>query len=91
MVMLYRSPSIIVENYEWHLCTRVDYGHVVTKYYFRPLSLVRYRWMPITSWKGHKPKSLRKVFQAHLHHARTAEDNFRRRSEIISERLKVAA
>jgi hypothetical protein len=87
MVTLYRSPSIIVDEHEWHLHTRVDYGHVSTVYYFRPLSRVRYRWMPITSWKGHKPKNLRRVFQAHLRHAKAAVDNHRRRDEIVGKRV----
>jgi hypothetical protein len=88
MVTLYRSPSIIVDEHEWHLHTRVDYGHVSTVYYFRPLSRVRYRWMPITSWKGHKPKNLRRVFQAHLTGTRKRRwITIKRRDEIVGKRV----
>lgn len=88
--MLYRSPSVIIDDHEWHLTARVDYGHVLVTYYFRPLSRVRYRWQPITSWEGKKPK-LTKFFLAHIRHARAAADNHKRRDEIIAKREARAA
>lgn len=89
---LYRSPAVIIGDHEWHLCVRKVSGRVTMQYYFRPLSLTRYRWLPITNWEGRKPALFDK-FQTYRLHALRAKDNDLRRASLIAarERLRVAA
>lgn len=92
MTTLYRSPSIIIGDFEWHLHVRKHNGRAKLQYYFRPLSAARYRWMPITTWKGRKP-ALFNTFQTYRLHALRAIESDLHRAALIAtrDRARLAA
>lgn len=77
---LYRSPSLIIDDHEWHIAVTVGSagsrqrtpGRAVKQYFWRPLSLRQYKWLSITAWKGPKPKGLWHLFQIYHPHANRA-------------------
>lgn len=83
MTTLYRSPNIIVDKHEWHVRVDMFNGRSARQYFFRPLSTVRYKWLPVTSWEGPKPR-LWRIFQSHHRHIKIAlESDLRRRTAAV--------
>jgi hypothetical protein len=58
MTTLYRTPNIVIDEFEWHASVETKDGRVYRRFKFRPLShyLRKEMWLPITSWRGHRPK-----------------------------------
>lgn len=86
MTTLYRTPNIIVDRHEWHAIVRDDtHGRITLQYFFRPLSLKQFRWLPITSWQGRKPKRFANNFQTYRPHIRIALGSEMRRRFAIAQ------
>ena len=73
--------AVIIDNHEWHIIVRLDYGRVHRQLRWRPLSLRNYQWSNVTTWEGPKPKDLLKRFAKFNKHIRMALQSEARRKE----------
>lgn len=87
MTTLYRSPNIIIDAHEWHVLVTLHHKRVLLQYRWRPLSAKQFRWLPITSWQGPKPKNMCNRFQKFKPHVLLAMESERLRQEA-STRLR---
>lgn len=56
MSLLYRTPNVIIDRFEWHCSVELrEKGRVRRYYRFRPLSLTPMPWQPISQWKDRLP------------------------------------
>lgn len=79
MTTLYRSPNVLIEKHEWHAAVKVRDKRTYRRFYFRPAEGPRRMWLPITSWKGHRPTAAEfAVFKQFERHMLMAERSVRR-------------
>ena len=75
-MILYRTPDIIIDEFEFHISIEVRDGRVRKFTRWRPRSAIkRYAWRPIADFKGHPPKAdvFRKRFRGCQRHIEMAE------------------
>jgi hypothetical protein len=79
MTILYRTPNIVINEFEWHATVEVRFRRVMRCFRFRPLShyVKAVMWFPIVEWKGHKPQAdqFRKAFEPYRLHMQRAEQS----------------
>jgi len=84
MTTMYRSPNVVIGEFEWHLLVRKKEGRLTTVHYWRPLSRKAFRWLPVTSWTGPKPSDLHNRMWPFRTHIKRAMDSEKVRTEAIS-------
>ncbi len=86
MTLIYRSPNIIVEKFEWYAAVRRHNGHVGRYYYFRPLAVRPDNWQSIDRWKGYKPtgREFNEMFRPFRRHIEQAMLSEKVRLETVS-------
>lgn len=74
MTTLYRSPTIVIAEHEWHLCVEKLGGRIYRRYKFRPMPARRgtHLWHKADAWKG-RPFKLWRDFGPYIGHAKAAE------------------
>lgn len=77
MTTLYRTPNLVLGPHEWHAVVKIKDGRIRRMFYFRPNASSgepKDMWLPLTQWKGHKPKSREfRVFAPYKRHMLLAE------------------
>jgi hypothetical protein len=71
MPTLYRSPTLVIGEHEWHLRVETDHGRPFIAYRFRPADKPA-PWQSAQRFPGRMPKGMWKLFQAYIPHARIA-------------------
>lgn len=85
MIILYRSPSVIIDAHEWRLSVfESKSGHPSIHYCWRPLSARPGRWQPIVAWQGRKPNGIKQSFWRFRAHVREAITSTQRRREALT-------
>lgn len=79
MTTLYRSPTIVIADHEWHLCVEKLGGRIYRRYKFRPVSTRALAWRSADKWPG-RPFKLWRDFGRYIPHAKAAEKYERSRS-----------
>ena len=88
MTMIYRSPNVIVDDFEWYVAVRTYKGHPARYFYFRPLAIRPDNWRRLDEWEGHKPtgRELNKIFHTFRHHIKRAMESDKVRKEALARR-----
>ena len=75
MTLLYRSPNVVIDRFEWHATVEVHFGRIRRKMLWRPLSTKPGMWQPIREWQGRKPlwKEFNRAFGPFKLHMTRAE------------------
>jgi hypothetical protein len=89
MTTLYKSPDIVIGDYECHLMVHGCY--YFTMHYFRPLSAVKRKWSNITAWKGGLHPQFRNRFAPYRRHALIAIALHEQRGRAVLARERVRA
>lgn len=87
MTILYRSPDVIIDRFEWHVIVRSDHNHIYTTYRFRLIAAKRGCWRAMVEWVGPKPKGIGNRFWRYRSHVREAMEAPALR-EMALERLR---
>lgn len=89
MTTLYRSPTVIIDAHEWHVIVKQKDGRIFKRFYFRPLTLRRVPWQPISSWVGPKPKGLGMRLSRFNIHVEMALDSDKLRRAAVARLPKI--
>lgn len=83
MTTLYRSPTIVIADHEWHLCVEKLGGRIYRRYKFRQMPARRgtHLWRKAEQWQG-KPFKLWRDFGPYIGHAKVAEQYERDRLDL---------
>lgn len=75
MSTIYRTPNIVIDEFEFHIAVEYRDGRTRRFMRYRPLSLRPVKWSSIADFKGHPPKPwiLRMRFRNHMKHIEFAE------------------
>lgn len=95
MSLIYRSPTVLLGDFEWHLSVSNRCGRITRQFYFRPLSAIRFQWQPMPKWRTTLHASFGDRFQTYKLHAAKAIEAETKRDEMVlrreRDRARVAA
>ena len=90
MTTLYRSPTLLIGDHEWHLRVERNQSHGLTRvamqYYFRPFSAVPLSWRPVHEWRTPMPERFGSRFQTYRLHGRLAMEFEAKRAERLQQK-----
>jgi len=77
--LLYRSPDVVINEFQWHLVVEARNGKACRFLRWRPAGKPGTvgMWRPFKKWVGHKPKAAEfKLLEKFKPHARLAERGY---------------
>lgn len=87
MTTLYRSPTVLIGDHEWHLAVVRKAGRILRRYRWRPAANRAHPWRSIETWPTRKPK-LWLDFKPYQGHAAKAERYERERADAAFRAVK---
>lgn len=90
MTILYRTPNIVVDDFEFYALVEVRKGRPRRHFYLRPLSEKPVMWEPLSKFKGNRPKykQLAKRFQPFKKHMVQAEQSVVENRQLARELMQ---
>ena len=75
MTILYRTPNVVIDRFEWHAAVEMYHGRVARYFRFRPNGLPARKWSDVSKWPGRKPtwREFDKAFGPFKRHMLQAE------------------
>lgn len=90
-MLIYRSPTVVLGDFEWHLSVSNRAGRIHRQFYFRPLSAIRYQWQPMPKWRDRLHAQFADKFQTYKLHAAKAIAAEEGRDALVLRRERRAA
>jgi hypothetical protein len=77
MTLLYRTPNLVIDEFEFHASVELRDGRIGKHFRWRPLSTKPQMWRLLAEFKGHPPKPhvLRARFNPFRRHMTQAEQS----------------
>ncbi len=90
-MLIYRSPTVVLGDFEWHLSVSNRAGRIHRQFYFRPLSAIRFQWQPMPKWRDRLHASFADRFQTYKLHAAKAIEAETSRADTVLRRERERA